>query len=491
MEWLIYLFKVCACTALFFAFYFLLLHKLTFFKTNRFYLLLSLLCSFIIPALHFNVERVVELPVTQATVQMAPMAEDYSHVSAAPIVIPEEPLTWQDVLPYAYGFVTLVLLLVALWRSYQLFKHTRKNVIEVNGLKIVHKNKGFTNCSFFNYVFINKQNLTDEEMQILLRHEQVHANQLHSVDKLFMMLFKILLWFNPVIYLYDKALEQLHEYEADEITSNSFNISLYANLLLKLAIEKQSVPLVHNFVKSPIKERLQMLFNQKSKNMKKLVYVSALPMFFGLLWLFGVQFVYAQNKSLSQTSMKDSSLTKGDEKRSKRNGIQSKKVISLYDEIVKVTINDASNQLTKPKDTLKLLKANLIIIDTAIRADIDVNLQDNPGCKITSIEGDDKYTIVNFEYTAIKAGDWVLLNKEIYLQANNDMKHFSYVKSENIPLAPYKYAFAKTGDKLKFKVYFEKVPLTAKSIDVIERAGRSDFFNFYNVSLPPSYYSNK
>lgn len=81
---------------------------------------------------------------------------------------------------------------------------------------------------------------------------------------------KAIMWFNPVIYLWDKALEQTHEYEADEATANQFGSKDYASLLLKLAVSESQTALVHNFVKSPIKERIKMLFNTKSKKMKKI-----------------------------------------------------------------------------------------------------------------------------------------------------------------------------------------------------------------------------
>ena len=76
-----------------------------------------------------------------------------------------------------------------------------------------------------------------------------------------MMICKAILWFNPIVYLYNEALEQVHEYEADHLSSLSFGNKEYAGLLLKLAIIKSDMPLVHNFVKSPVKERIKMLFS--------------------------------------------------------------------------------------------------------------------------------------------------------------------------------------------------------------------------------------
>jgi N-acetylmuramoyl-L-alanine amidase/lipopolysaccharide export system protein LptA len=304
MEWFNYLLKVSACSALFFAFYILVLRKLTFFKINRFYLLGSLVLSFIIPALQFTIER----EVAQSTVIEQPtVLQDVDLGGAAfttPIVIGTgtgdvevEPFDWYGLLPYVYTAIVMGLLTAAAWRLFQLYKHTRAKAHEVNGLKLVAKNVGFTNCSFFNYVFIDQNSLTETELQVLLRHEQVHAKQLHSIDKILLMLAKAVLWFNPIIYLYDKALEQTHEYEADEATSLNVGTEHYASLLLKLAVSKNTMPLIHNFVKSPIKERIKMLFNSKSKNMKKLMYLLALPIGLGLLWGFTVDVVDVFPKS--------------------------------------------------------------------------------------------------------------------------------------------------------------------------------------------------
>ncbi|RZL47761.1 MAG: M56 family metallopeptidase [Pedobacter sp.] len=295
MELLTYLLKVSACTVLFFAFYLLVLRRLTFFKINRFYLLITLVLSFIIPTFNFTIEREVaatevlfEPTIVTNQAQIAPV-QPISQIASSPIV--EESFDWYAVLPYLYFGIVVSLLLIATWRILKLVKHTKNGLERINGLKIVSKTKGFTNCSFFNYVFIDNENLTKAELQVLLKHEQVHAKQLHSIDKVLLIIAKAFLWFNPVVYLYDKALEQAHEYEADETTSQSFGTEQYANLLLRLAIAKSEMPLVHNFVKSPIKARIKMLFNSKSKNMKKLIYLLAVPIGLGLLWGFTVKVV--------------------------------------------------------------------------------------------------------------------------------------------------------------------------------------------------------
>lgn len=310
MELLLYLLKVSACMALLFSFYLLVLRKLTFFRTNRFYLLASLLLSFVIPALQFTVERIVE-PVQRTS--YAVLFEEKSQIygqSGLNLQLKLEPVTiaksfnWYSLLPYTYGIVVAILLLVTIWRLFRLFKHTRTKTEKINGLKIVPKNVGFTNCSFFNYVFIDQHSLSEAELKVLLRHEEVHAKQYHSIDKLIMMVAKAVLWFNPIVYMYDKVLEEVHEYEADETTSANFGTASYANLLLKLAVSKNSTPLIHNFVKSPIKERIKMLFNTKSEDKRKLMYLLALPLGLVLVWGFTVDVVYASpNLGLQQPNL--------------------------------------------------------------------------------------------------------------------------------------------------------------------------------------------
>lgn len=117
-----------------------------------------------------------------------------------------------------------------------------------------------------------------------------------------MLIAKAILWFNPIVYLYDKVLEQNHEYEADETASQNYGIKSYAELLLRLAVAKSNNTLVHNFVKSPIKERIKMLFHDKSKAMKKLMYLLVIPIGLGLIWGFTIDVVevFAETKAFQE-----------------------------------------------------------------------------------------------------------------------------------------------------------------------------------------------
>ena len=302
MEWLLYLLKVSACMALFFALYYFFLQKLTFFSLNRIYLLLALVISFFIPALQLEIERQVEAQREVLMLEaLPPEVASTTDPFNTQISVAQNPLpisgsgfseySWQEIMSAAYWLIAAAMLMVFIYQMVQLLKHITNENRKIGGLKVVYKPNGFTNCSFLNYVFVDRQDLMEEEIAVILQHEAVHASRLHSLDKLFVNICKVFLWFNPLIYLYEQALEQVHEYEADEEVSSIIGNTSYANLLLTIAVRKNNSSLVHNFVKNPMKARIKMLFTNQSKKMKKLMYLTALPLLSILFWSFSVAYV--------------------------------------------------------------------------------------------------------------------------------------------------------------------------------------------------------
>ena len=311
MELISYLLKVSVCTVLFFAVYLVVLRRLTFFRINRFYLLTTLFLSFLIPVLSFTVKgTVIDIPAVHSLaagltdeIETLPI-QVVDQIAAMPVVSSSP--TWYPLLTYLYFGGVGFCLAIASWRAMILFRHLKNSKIRVNGLWIISKTAGFTNCSFFNCVFVDDENLTSSELRVIVAHEKVHAEQLHSIDKVLLIVAKALLWFNPMVYLFDRALAQAHEYEADEETSQCFGTPAYANLLLRLAAARNEMPLVHNFVENPLKERIKMLFKSKSNDMKKLMYLLALPIGMGLLWGFTIDGVEVSNTpKYSSTSPAD------------------------------------------------------------------------------------------------------------------------------------------------------------------------------------------
>ena len=306
MEWLIYLLKASACLGLFYAFYHCFLQGLTFFSANRVYLLATLLSSFAIPAFQFEVERnpVASQEVSRQSPELVheatglTIASQSGSAELTPTFTQSVTYDWERLLCIGYAIVSITILMILVGQIFLLLRHTKKVHTTFGRLKVVYKPKGFTNCSFLNYVFVDQQDLSDYEINVLLRHEAVHASKYHTVDKFMISIGKILLWFNPFIYLYDKALEQVHEYQADKEASLDVGVASYAGLLLNISVKNNKIPLLLNFVENPIKARIKMLFINPSNDMKKLMYFLMLPVCCLLVWMFSVRVVYAELKQV-------------------------------------------------------------------------------------------------------------------------------------------------------------------------------------------------
>ncbi|PYF74814.1 N-acetylmuramoyl-L-alanine amidase [Pedobacter nutrimenti] len=285
MEFITYLLKVSTCLLVFYGSYMIFLKNLSFFKANRVYLLATLSLSFIIPLLKF--ERSPDLAVVPFFNGYIP-AEQITSRALAPISLNNEvnTLSLSGLVFCLYLLVAVLLLWRGLSKIRQITKFIDTDFVRVNGLKVIYKKSGFVNCSFFNYVFIDKTGLTPENIQILLKHEEVHARQLHSLDKLIMVVCKALLWFNPIIYWYEMALEEVNEFEADAVTANVYSAGPYAGLLIELATKTQLNPVLHYFSRYSLKGRITMLCRTASGANLKWSYLSVVPLLICLSWLF-------------------------------------------------------------------------------------------------------------------------------------------------------------------------------------------------------------
>ena len=103
MELFNYLTKVTACTAAFYTVYHLLLHKLTFFSLNRWYLLSSLILSLAIPLIHMGIPT-QEAPIGYAKPPVINSFTTGVTETADPIILsqPVTEINWMPICTYAY-----------------------------------------------------------------------------------------------------------------------------------------------------------------------------------------------------------------------------------------------------------------------------------------------------------------------------------------------------------------------------------------------------
>ncbi|GAB3926201.1 M56 family metallopeptidase [Mucilaginibacter myungsuensis] len=280
MNMIIYLAQVTGCTAVFYLFYYAFLRKLTFFSINRWYLLSTVILSFLIPLIKIDINEpkpytgVVEQVVYNYAPQPAEPTVFTLTVDEATI---SKPVKWQDVLRYTYYIAVAALSVHLLITLLAFFKRLKgKQISKLGNVNILSGNNKVSNGSFLNYIFVNEGELSADEIRQIIAHEMMHVKLYHSADRIIVKLAQIILWFNPFIYLYARSVEENHEFEVDHAVANDTDKQNYANLLLHLSVAGNGI-LYHNFSKVPLKKRITMLFIKPTTNMKKVIYLLFVP----------------------------------------------------------------------------------------------------------------------------------------------------------------------------------------------------------------------
>jgi hypothetical protein len=139
-----------------------------------------------------------------------------------------------------------------------------------------------TAFSFFNLLFLNP-GVTAKNT--VLKHEMVHIRQKHSLDIIFFEVIQIIAWFNPATYFIKKDIKLLHEYIADEVTTNTdMHKHEYAMFLIQNSFGVVPSRLTNQiFNQSILKRRINMLNKEKSTGRARLKLLFVLPIAGGML----------------------------------------------------------------------------------------------------------------------------------------------------------------------------------------------------------------
>jgi TonB family protein len=253
----------------FYAIYYFFLRKESFHKFNRFYLLGALIISLLIPFVRFTIPA----PILAAE-QASTLSELIIYIQ-----LPEFTVSAQTASGWSLAkiFWSIYLIGVAFFALLFIVKLIKISSLIIQSKKIRKDNYIFVEYdennapfSFFNYIFMNADAYNQEDKENIILHEKIHVKQHHSWDLIFVELLGIVLWFNPVILLYKRSLQIIHEYLADHrVLQHGIEQGAYLDLLLRqLMLPNMSVG-AQNFVRVPghhfnyllTKNRFKMLKN--------------------------------------------------------------------------------------------------------------------------------------------------------------------------------------------------------------------------------------
>jgi TonB-dependent SusC/RagA subfamily outer membrane receptor len=269
---MVYLIKVSAILFIFYACYKFFLERETFFESNRWFLLVGLIMAFCIPLVTIPIYVTKLAPETTGMV----ITDGLQAVSSTQA---ENSFLTEILIPlYLIGVVifTLKFCLHVASLLHLIIKNEKFRSDQYTHVKIRVNISPF---SFFNFIVYNPNQYNDEDLQYIIAHEKVHANQLHSIDILFTHIATILNWFNPLFWFYRKELQQNLEFIADhEAQKQSECEKTYQHLLLKSTVPNYKMALANNFYNSLIKKRIVMLHKNRSKNRNQWKIAIVLPL---------------------------------------------------------------------------------------------------------------------------------------------------------------------------------------------------------------------
>ncbi len=258
---ILYILKFTGCLLVLYLFYRLVLENEKNHRFKRFYLLFTLFAAMTIPLVTITYH--VEAPISQATILMPDTMTNVEEVNTT---------SWKEVLPvllwaiYALGFsVFLIRFLKNLWYLKNLIR-TYENVRESLSVKVLLPFQQIP-YSYFRYIFVERQAFENKTIPYeILKHEEAHVQQKHTLDLLVLEILQIVFWFNPLFVFIKKSIRLNHEFLADEAVLNQ-NISAlsYSKLLLHSSFGSHQAPMTSSFKHSLIKKRIVMISNSFSK----------------------------------------------------------------------------------------------------------------------------------------------------------------------------------------------------------------------------------
>ena len=282
---MIYLLQVNLGIILFYALYKLICTRDTLFNSRRSILILALILPFIIP--------LIDIREWMETRDSLVMLTNFDYSTTIPEIVVgtagTEPGNQVFVISewikniYIAGILALsVRLIVQAISLYMIILRTPEKT--VNGIRIKCMKDKSGPFSFFNWIFLNPDNVKEEEMSEILTHEMAHVRQKHSIDVIISELVNICCWINPFAWLMKREVRLNLEFLADrKVMDAGFATKNYQYHLLGLTYSHK-YGLSNNFNFSHLKQRIIMMNKKKTNGAGHIKYaLFAIPAFALLL----------------------------------------------------------------------------------------------------------------------------------------------------------------------------------------------------------------
>jgi beta-lactamase regulating signal transducer with metallopeptidase domain len=302
---MVYLLKSIACLLILLLLHRLLLQREVMHRFNRFFLLFSVVASFLIPLYTIEVPAVLEEPSQVAFHEYKLESVSQTYADAEPVfsTVEEAYFNWTNLLIGIYTLISLIFLFRFVQNIIVLVNHIQRNIKVSYRGEILILLKGETMpYSFLNYIFVAKSDFENGKFtDAVFDHERTHIKEKHSWDLLFIEALLVPLWFHPALYWAKETIKLNHEFIADEVALRSISLEKYESQLLAMMLLGQKHGLVSSLNYSLTKKRFDMM-KRKSMSSKSWIKILVLVPVLALLGYFFSEKVTAKAQSNSTMS---------------------------------------------------------------------------------------------------------------------------------------------------------------------------------------------
>ena len=287
-----YAVKASLAMILLYGLYVLCFRNDTFNKTKRFYLLFIVLFSLVYPFCKLNIATAGNIAIYEAILPQIEVTDNL------PVANDQTFALGMNNLLLLFFFSGIVVLFVRLF--IQLLGIIKLRLINYSqtslNYRIISLDKTITPFSFFNWIFIPTNGFKQEDVDVMMAHEEEHADQFHSFDILLSELFCILFWWNPIAWLLKREIKINLEYLADKgVLEKGIEAKKYQYLLLQVIKPSATIQIVNNFNVSQLKKRITMINKKRTSGILSFKYLLALPII-ALMLIGNAQNTFSQQK---------------------------------------------------------------------------------------------------------------------------------------------------------------------------------------------------
>ncbi len=302
---LTYILQVNLLLALIYFGYHFLLKGLTFYVLNRIYFIIASIYAFVYPFIDiktwFTKSEVIDTAFLREFI--TPVFLNNSASSGISLL---------DIIIAVFSTVAIVFVLKFLVQLFSLLR------IHLNSKDATWHSYLFRNVlfpvvpfSFFNKIYIHKEQHREIELQDIFAHEIVHVRGHHTVDILLFEIILVFCWYNPFVWLMRNAVRQNLEFLTDQqVLNKGVDKQTYQYSLLHVTKQGAAVGISNQFNFKTLKKRIMMMNKKRSSKLELSKYAFLLP----ILLIAGASFTISKaEKNIEKIVKKSQNTTVLDE----------------------------------------------------------------------------------------------------------------------------------------------------------------------------------